>query len=144
MLIMHHFRFGGDRAMQILRKKLHVPKTKFIPFAMIISLLCTCLVGCSNVSKEEYQALQEQLEQSEIQVAEKEAELAELADKYNESQADNLVLKQYLASTYDAYRYMLINVTGEVYGNGLSQTDWEEFVTASEVPTFEQVSEVIQ
>jgi len=39
---------------------------------------------------------------------------------------------------------MLINVTGEVYGNGLSQTDWEEFVTASEVPTFEQVSEVIQ
>ena len=77
MLIMHHFRFGGDGAMQILRKKLHVPKTKFIPFAMIISLLCTCLVGCSNVSKEEYQALQEQLEQSEIQVAEKEAELAE-------------------------------------------------------------------
>lgn len=132
--------------MQIVRKRLYVLKTKIIPFVMVTSLLCTCLVGCSNVSKEEYQALQEQLNQSEIQLSEKEAELEELTDKFNESQVKNSVLKQYLASTYDVYRYILINVTAEVYGDGLSKTEWENYVTifSDDLPTFDQVSEVIQ
>lgn len=132
--------------MEIVRKRLYVLKTKIIPFAMVISLLCTCLVGCSSVSKEEYQALQEQLNQSEIQLSEREAELEELTDKFNESQANNLVLKQYLESTYDVYRYMLVNVTAEVYGDGLSKTEWENYITtfSDDLPTFDQVSEAIQ
>ena len=132
--------------MQIVRKRLYVPKTKIIPFSMVISLLCTCLVGCSNVSKEEYQALQERLNQSEIQLSEKEAELEELTDKFNESQANNLVLKQYLPSTYEVYRYMLVNITAEVYGDGLSKTEWENYITtfSDDLPTFDQVSEAIQ
>lgn len=128
--------------MQVMKKC----KTKMVVLLITLSLFCIYLAGCSGVSEEEYQALQEQLSQSELQVTEKEAELEELTDKFNESQADNLVLKQYLSSTYDGYRYMLVNITTEVYGDGLSKTEWENFITTytSDMPTFDQVSEAVK
>ena len=105
-------------------------------------LLCTVLIfcmlsACSGVSKEDYQALQN--ENAQLQ-QEKDA----LQEKINSMQEEKVVLQYTLASTYDAYRYMMVFVTTEVYVNSLSTTEWEKYITNPEhpAPTFKEIKEL--
>lgn len=106
-------------------------------------LLCAVLIfcilsACSGVSKEDYQTLQN--ENAQLQ-QEKDA----LQEQINSMQDEKVVLQVTLANTYDAYRYMMLFVTTEVYGNSLSKAEWEKYITNPEhpVPTFEEIKELV-
>lgn len=117
---------------------------KLIPFMLI--LLSFILAGCSVVPKSDYQKALDDKSQLEAKVDSLQTEINELQTQLDTYKSDNFILKSTLASTYDAYRYMMLYVTTEVYGNSLSKSEWEAYITKNEhpAPTFDKVNELLK
>lgn len=130
---------------------------KIIPF--IVILLSAILAGCSGVSQSDYQKvlddkvqLEAKVESFQIEINELEAKTESIQTETNKLQtqlniykSDNSTLKSTLTATYDAYRYMMLYVTTEVYGNTLSKSEWEAYITKNDhpAPTFDEVNKLL-
>ncbi len=126
----------------------------------IVLIVLLLLTGCGGVSRADYDALQqdydrlaaENAQQAEeigeltTQLAAKEDAYASLSEQYTLSQVNVLLLRQNLAATYDGYRYLIIDVTNQVYSDGLSKNEWETILTSrtEEMPTYDDIVKLMK
>jgi hypothetical protein len=126
---------------------------------VILILFTATLAGCSGVSQSDYQKvsdekvqLEAKVESFQTQINELEAKAESLQTESNKLQtqldiykSDNSTLKSTLTTTYDAYRYMMLYVTTEVYGNTLSKSEWEAYIAKNDhpAPTFDEVNKLL-
>jgi outer membrane murein-binding lipoprotein Lpp len=89
---------------------------KTIPFILAM-LLLFIFAGCSGVSQSDYNKAMDDKSELEIKVDSLQTEINRLRVQNDTLKTDNSKLKSTLATTYDAYRYMIVYVTNEVYGN---------------------------
>jgi outer membrane murein-binding lipoprotein Lpp len=111
-------------------------------------LIVLILTSCSGVSQSEYDKLMDEKIELESQIQTLESQVSALQsqlDSAKKAEADDVILKTVLANTYDAYRYMMLYVTTEVYGNSFSKSEWDSYITNDEhpVPTFEELQELV-
>ena len=116
---------------------------KMIPALLV--LMAVILAGCSGVPQSDYQKSLDEKAQLESEVDSLKIEIDNLQTQLNTSKSSDSGLKSSLTATYDAYRYMMLYVTTEVYGNTLTKSEWETYITKNEypAPTYDEVNKLL-
>lgn len=81
------------------------------------------------------------LKQEKEQLAQDNAALSAKAEQADDLNGKNAVLRAYLLTVYDGYRKAVVYVTTEVYGDGLSKSEWGTALSTIQdgLPTFDEV-----
>lgn len=119
---------------------------KKLLLSIIVITMVFSLISCSSgISQEEYDTLQSEKAELQSQLEELQADYTALNDKFASYQTSTKKVVGYLSDTYDGYRLFLVNLVNQIYGDGLSKTEFESYVAAISdmIPTYDEVNSAI-
>lgn len=131
---------------------------KRIVFFAFVIVSVFLMAACSGISRDEYDRLMDEknqlteqvaqlteerdsLKQEKEQLAQDNTALSAKAEPVEDLKSKNAVLRAYLMTVYDGYRKAVVYVTTEVFGDGLSKSEWETALSTIQdgLPTFDEV-----